>query len=356
MSNSINIKNLVFNLDTDEKPTTEITKLFDSINLNVKNEQFNINTTIDNSNTTDLEEKNITIESLLGLDSSFALQNSTLQKTRYKSFYIILDSNNRSDLSEGLRKFRWEYSYGNLPYRKGFVQTTQPIKNIVGMRIHPISLYHNTSVPLVDYNYTVLIEEFASQSVLCHEGRRYHFMLHYDTSIPYMNQLGNHFPAPSFLTNYYATMSGTQQFPLLWNLVPNDDGYFWFDKTILDINSFTITLGNPIKQIDFPFLSVDFFGSWLTPGNPTNIFHTVMPLYTGDKIIISGFSTSNPIVDQPIIDLINDPNGHVVTVLDSLNFTINVDSTGLSPTVRGALFNVINTSLNISIGLEIITM
>jgi hypothetical protein len=339
---SINIKDLVFPFGDDVKSENEFTKLFDSINLNAQTPSLS-------------DVQDITIDRIFNKEDIAALQSSVLQKSRYKSFYITLDSNNRSELSEGLRKFIWEYSYGNLPYRKGFVQTTQKIKNIVGMRIHPISIYHNSSVPLFNYNFTILIEEFASQSVLCHEDRRYHFMLRYNNDYPYTNQYGN--PLVFLTLNYYAEdMSHINDYPLLTNLNPNDDGYFWFDKTILDINSFTITLGNPVQQIDFPFIFTTIQGFWVTYGAITNILHTSFKLNTGDIVKIENFTTTNPTADAAIINILNRNEGHVITFIDGANFTIAVDTSTLSAPPVGFTFIIRNISMNISISLEIITL
>ena len=280
----------------------------------------------------------VNITTVQGEKSLYALQKIFNPTSLYRSNYIVMDSKNRDITGSSIKKMKWLH-LNNSNFTTGTINTSgENIKDIVGLRIYPCRFSRNISnVFVYDNLYTILIEEFASQSYLLHQNRKCHFILR--------KTLG--FGS----SNVSPAVDGTE-------LKPVNDGYFWFNKVVTDFNSLTISIGNPHVLVDIPIANFS-----IPSNNFSNTSPTIITCYnqtgftTGDNVIISGFTTDDPIGDSVVINEINNIAGHAITYIDTLHFSIAVDCSGITPYSGGLnLALVKNESVNCIIPLEIISM
>jgi hypothetical protein len=306
-------------------------------NIEDKNiEDKNIDKNIEDKNI----DKNIdlNINTLFGCDNLYKLQRELNPQSLYKYNYIVLDSKNRDLVLSNSKKMKWLHMNDSL-FASGTVNTAgEPIRDIVGLRIYPCRFNRNVSnVFVYDNLYTVLIEEFNSQSYLLHQNRKCHFFLR--------RTLG--FGASSVSPS----VDGTE-------LKPINNGYYWFKEPITDFNSITISIGNPHVLIDIPVAILSLPSNRFSNTSPTVITcDNSTGFSSGDTVIISGFTTDDPVSDVAVINAINDISGHTITIVDSNKFSIAVDSTSITPYTTG--FNLVvirNESINCIIPLEIISL
>lgn len=232
--------------------------------------------------------------------------------------YVVLDTSKSSGYDFNTKKYRWNYN-GTPLVEEGVASSTGPIKNIVGMRSFPIIMKNfNTFRDL--YNiYTLTIDELVAQSFIGHERQRYHFM--YRTK---------NMPV--------AGLSDSNEFN------PHDfnRGYFWFRTPIQSISSFTISMANPVQIVDIPAGIQSAIIN--TFNNPLElVFYYPHGLLSGGIIIVSKFTTNDPVTDAAIIAAVNSSAGHVITVIDDLTISIPIDGT-LVTAPREVVVNCLDTN------------
>lgn len=288
---------------------------------------------------------NASVTTIFGTSDTKKLQLLVNPKSLYKTEYIVLDSANRDFVPTQPTIMKWRYS-SDAQYSQGVVTTVDKLRDIVGMRIQTISTRNTYRYLFSQPLYTLQIQEFAAQSFIAHDNWRFHFAFR-----------------PT-----YDTRQGTDVISSLYSVLkPLNDGYFWFEKPITEVNSFTITLSNPLTPIIMPITNVVVPSSAFSVSNPVIIdisTHPEIPVGTfsyfavGDLVRIVGFSTADPIGDAAVIAQINDVNGHLITATSGAagtSITIAVDTSSITPlTDNSNPTTIIDETVRIMIPLELI--
>ena len=271
------------------------------------------------------------IRSIFGFDKLSDLQKIFNPSAAYEKYYVLLDSKNRINDSDG-KRMKWHYSSSN-SFQTGAVTTNGRIRNIIGMRLYPIRITPNYDISQQKNSlYSLLIEEFSMQS-FSGFNRNFHFML---KKTPYFDVLSSQ-----------VTIQASE-------LTPLNNGWFWFNRPITEVNSFTLSLGNPLEPINIPVAEILLRLDRITIG-PTTVFNCDRShgFTTGDIIRITGFTTNDPITDSVVIEDVNDVAGHAITVIDLTSFSIAVDTSTVTPTTIGNIL-IANESIRVIIHIEFI--
>lgn len=221
--------------------------------------------------------------------------------------YLKFDSRARdssSDISNGLLSFNITELNQN-----------QPIENIIEMQIGTFFIPDiATPVDVPDYFFfkqvTILIEEMQGQAHFGPDGTRYHFDLRV---------------IPAGIAN---------------ELVPAaNEGKFIFTKPFRDISLMSLRFKAPFKNIVFPDDVLPFNAS---PGtSPARIITAAphgLPVASTVAIFVSDFVSGIGNVDN----IINSPDGHMVTVIDATTLEFSAaagfDFAGVLTAVPGNAF------------------
>jgi len=196
------------------------------------------------------------IQQLFSIDSIKQISKMLNPKRYYKSIYLLLDTNNASDiLSEGT-KYRWNFRPDS-QLLSGTVNGIGVTNKLVGMRIYPMKtdvvsqpervftpldfkititktgmpeLYYNDFTNL-NSNFTILVEEFQAQSYVGKEGRKFHFVLY-----PFLMN-----PEKQILFDDWTPLDPYYEFVTSGK----GNGEFWFRTPITEFSTITISMGNP---------------------------------------------------------------------------------------------------------------
>lgn len=280
-----------------------------------------------------LASKAINIASIFGIKDKYQLQRSLHPQLQYTKNYIILDSKNRVP-SNNLQQMQWLY-LSDATFQQGTVNTKGQVRDLIGIRMYPLRAAQNFGISGA-YNptYTLLIEEFKAQSFIGHQGRNFHFMLR---------------QTPNPTTPPTAPAVAQQE------LMPMNDGYFWFRKPFTTINTLTISLANPLVVINIPVAQQVLYSQYFTYGLTTVVVTPFATGYTtGDTVVLSNFTTANPVADAAVIAQMNDPAGHVITVVDANTFIIPVDTSTITPLETAQPFYITDENLRVIIPFELI--
>lgn len=276
----------------------------------------------------------VNLASIFGISDVYKLQRTLNPKSNYRHNYIVLDSVNRLPAYDQYH-MSWQY-VNDAVFQQGTVNTKGPVRDLVGMRVYPIRAVQNAEFSgIYDSNFTLLIEEFVAQSFVSHEKRNFHFMLR--------NTINPQPPGVQTTITY-------QEF------TPVNDGYFWFRKPITTINTLTISLGNPLVLIPIPLPTAFAVNSEFTNANPTMVTTTSDNGFSdGDRVIIENFTTDDPVADAVVIAAVNDPAGHIITLVDGISFTIPVDLSTITPsTDASSVSRITDESKRFIVPLELI--
>lgn len=186
------------------------------------------------------------ITKFLGSADNWEIQRAINPSAQYEYAYVLLDTANTADDLTGNNKFGWRV-INYLTSQRGFVSTTSNIRDVVAMRIFPVTMVLDTPIGESNKNYynavsnlnnmfTILIHEFQAQSYIGRDGRRFHFAL-----FPaLMNPTGGDYalrPITPAQPYYEFTTSGKA------------NGWFWFRKPITEFNTMTVSIGIPFDLI-----------------------------------------------------------------------------------------------------------
>jgi hypothetical protein len=151
-------------------------------------------------------------------------------RPKYNHHYISLDTAHRfvdgGGGSGNIKKFNWKFAHTRGLVGGFFNVTSENLGNIVAMRIYQPRIPYVASMDTNAKRVSILIEEFSSQSFIA-EGRRFHFILR-----------------PDFLTSdgTYIECSSERE----------EENVFEFATPITEVNSLTLSFGNPYTTIEFP--------------------------------------------------------------------------------------------------------
>jgi len=196
------------------------------------------------------------IESFYNTSDLHYIQRILNPKTQYKYVHLLLDTaNSASVLSEGTR-FAWNFTHNAL-LNSGTVNAIGATQDLIAMRIYPVKtdivtspertftegiypiivsgydqspFYYNDFANL-NNNFTILIEEFASQAFVGRDGRKFHFVL---------------FPVlmnPSSKVKYGQWTPTDPYFEFVTSGKGN--GQFVFKTPITTFSTITISMANP---------------------------------------------------------------------------------------------------------------
>lgn len=180
-----------------------------------------------------------------GLSDLHYLTRRLNPSSQYQYGYVLLDTNNAdADLSTDV-KFAWRVlNYDSTS--DGTVNVPSNTRDLVGMRIFPITMKLTTPVGEPDKtyfnniitensNYTVLIHEFQAQSYIGREGRKFHFVL-----FPYLMNPSTPKKGPAYTPGnpYIEFVTGGKA-----------NGWFWFRTPITEFSTMTVSIGNPFNLV-----------------------------------------------------------------------------------------------------------
>lgn len=266
------------------------------------------------NNFTSSSSSQVDVVSLLGSKTLQDLQKIISPDRAKKYAYIVLDTRYRVLESSGIGFFRWNF-INNEIINQGTVNAVGNIKDITAIRIFPIRLPYISSADTQYKRISMLIDEFAAQSFIAQENRRFHFMFNTKVDDRWIE------------------------------LKPDDfnDGYFKFRNPISRLDSFTVSFAAPLRTINF---DQDRSGAQITSYGTTTEFQTTSDhnLETGDTVFISNFSTSNNNTDSLIVSGINNDAGNIVTSVNSTTFTIDVNSSTIVSANGGGTVSLTNGS------------
>jgi hypothetical protein len=233
---------------------------------------------------------------------------------------LYLNSENLAIITD--TSITWNYGFNRINRE---ITANRPIKNIVGIRIYPFFIT-NSSRKL-----KVLIREFYAFAFVTQQALvRYHFDLYSALEAPIIN-------------NYL--------------LKPNNDGYFWFDGVIKRLDTITLEVYDELNHIVPTNMNITTFTAAdlisISATNPALvIFNTIHDLPNGVVLLITGFTTTDPVADAVLIDLVNNPAGVATEFVDfdRINL-IDIDLTGLVGAIvlAGIEMRVIGPSMNLQI-------
>jgi hypothetical protein len=186
------------------------------------------------------------ITKLFDVSDKYKLQRMINPKAQYKYAYVLLDTNNAAPELSSDTVFGWNV-VNFISQQSGTVSTVNNIRDLVGMRIFPVTMqlitpvgetgktYVNNIVN-INNNFTILIHEFQAQSFVGREGRKFHFSLFPALMNPttIFNPKLNATPIDPY---YEFTTSG------------KGNGWFWFRTPITEFSTMTISIGNPFDLV-----------------------------------------------------------------------------------------------------------
>jgi hypothetical protein len=248
----------------------------------------------------------VNVAQIMGKSDPYDVQNMINPTALRHRTYIQFDSRHRSLDTDGTKELTWNH-VNNVTRTQGSINTVGVIRDILGMRLSPFKIPYVANADNELTRLTMLIDEFSAQSVVAQEDRKYHFSL--DTQV----------------NGQWIMVSPEDQ----------SDGYFWFNNPITQLDTLTISFGSPLQPVIF---DLDRSTSHITYSNPA-IITTTDPhnLQSGNSIIISDFTTTNPTRDSTLITQVNDQSGNLVTVIDDNQFSIPIDLTSLNNTIQGTI-------------------
>lgn len=295
----------------------------------------------------------VNIAQIFGISDKYKLQRIFNPEALYERNYIELDTSIANVTQIALPSFdlfrqdatptvyNWEYME-NATQTFGVVNTTAKIKDVVGIRMYPLKFAATRGYIDIFNTYNILISEFSAQSFISHQGRKFHF-----TVTPTLMRAG---------LNMYVEYSPYE----------HNKGYIWFRLPYTTLKSFTITLarGNNIVSLPTSVLSgavINYpFGGFPTCYTNPGIIWTFSThnAVTGQTMVISGFTTADPVADATVIAQVNTPAGWPITVLDDTHFSIPVDLTviPIGNQLTEAVVFLNNKDIRTVIPLEIISL
>jgi hypothetical protein len=270
----------------------------------------------------------VSISNFLGASNVENLISRISPSASIKQEYITLDTRYRSLDNDGTLFYKWNAVYDNSDIQGGF-NINQRVRDVVAIKCYPIKMPY---VSTADNDYgriTLLFQEFQSQSFVAHENTKYHFVFASDVQDRWIH-LRSH--------NY-------------------NDGVFRFATPLTQLSSLTVSLASPLQPIIFDAdrqqMTVSDYNT-----NQKTYFQSTSPhnLETGDLVYISGFNTTNPSSDAPIIGQINNQYGNKITFVDSTTYYVDVNSTSIYEQGAGTINATNGSNIITGIGSSFITL
>lgn len=203
-------------------------------------------------NTTVGFSERVNVSSFYGMENKYELRRAINPSANHKEEFLLFDSNFKDPSRSDGVTFSWNVVNTQVK-QTGTISTVASLRNIVGMRLYPFTMTVTTPIQssektmislnvLANYNYTIFIEEFKSQAIYGRNGRHYHFV-----TFPYILN-------PAYLQNTDEPI--TCDCPYVEFVTSGKgNGWFWFQKPIIEFSTITINFGNPWDLISIPTTS-----------------------------------------------------------------------------------------------------
>ena len=217
------------------------------------------------------------------------------------STYLLLDSRHRKiEGSPGspFSKYKWEYT-PTIYTKEGTTNSISQIQDILYIQIKSFHVPRNRSTGNAYKKISMLVEELSAHAVIGHENRRYNWM-------------------------FNATPDGNR---VLLSPPGVDEGKFRFSTPVTKLDQLTVTFGAPLTEIEF---DADRYEVDIVPVGPTVthiVFKNPHMVSSGEVVLITGFTTSTPLVDFGKMEAVNDNDGHTATLVDPKTLSITLDLT-----------------------------
>ena len=191
----------------------------------------------------------VNITSVYGIENKNDLRRDINPSANYKEAFLLFDSDFKDPSRSTGSTFAWNVSNVQVQ-QTGTIPTVASLRNIVGMRLYPFTM---TLIPPIqsrdkvilspnvmgNYNYSIYIEEFKSQAIYGRGGRNYHFITFpYILNVGYFDKLDEPVTPPNPYVEFVTSGKG--------------NGWFWFQKPIVEFSTITINFGNPWDLITIP--------------------------------------------------------------------------------------------------------
>jgi hypothetical protein len=243
---------------------------------------------------------------------AFGLLRTVNPDSLVRDAYIYVDSRYRENAEYGksFQTIQWTLMFdpSTLP---GVVNTVAPIRDIIQIEMWDFVMPYIEAGDTANRRITVLINEFNTQSFVCHENRQFHFV--FRTSI-----LGNRIRLDSI-----GRTSRAQ---------------FNYGLPLTKWDHINLTFAAPLLPITF-----DSDRMFLTPtfgANPA-LFTTVGAidhnLISNDIIMFETFVTSDDTANAALIAQITRPEGWACTVMTASQFTCPFSLVGVLPPAAGSI-------------------
>lgn len=258
-------------------------------------EQLGSLDTVDTVNVVSAVTRVGNLTSFLGKSDEASIQRMLNPQASIRKNYIILDTRYKSASSNGQTTFSWNF-LNNSTNVVGGVNSIGGVKSVTAIQCPSIRIPYKESVFISSYKrVTMLINELSGQSYIGQEGARFHFMFKAEID-------GNMIeltPVPSY----------------------NNEGVFKFTKPITQLDTITISFGNPLQPIIFDADTLLMAVQYTNPvGFVATVPHT---LQTGDQVYVTAFTTNDPTADSAAIATINRSAGYNIVVTDDYSFQID---------------------------------
>lgn len=213
-----------------------------------------------NEELTTLIAHELDINMVFSMRDLHSIQRLIAPKVQHRSVFVLLDTSNADPELSTSTKFGWNFTDSPL-LTTGTINGIGGTGNLVGMRLFPINttLVSQPSASFVaspfpqlvaaigqspiytndflntNNNFTILIDEFSSQSYVGRDGRKFHF-----SQFPFLLAATTVVNLGSYprLTPYYEFVS-----------ISKGDGWFWFRTPIVDFSTLTISMATPFTVL-----------------------------------------------------------------------------------------------------------
>ncbi len=207
---------------------------------------------------------------------------------------IVLDTKYRKLESGGNDFYSWDVVEG-LTRTQGSSNVTSKIRDVISLRIMKTRVPFTASAQNDLGRMSILIDEFSAQSFVAQENRKFHFI---------------------------GELTATGDFYEV-NFDQFNEGVFNFNKPVTTFSTMSLYYGSPIEPISF---DDDRTTCLLQPdtvytATPTIVTQIPHKINTGNRVYLSGFTTSNPTADAYLIQALNNKY-YAVTKVDDVTLQI----------------------------------
>ncbi len=183
------------------------------------------------------------VKSLYNIVDTHLFQRIFVPRAQYKYVYVLLDTSNALNVNGDGTIFQWNF-VTNANIQPGVVNAIGKVRDLVAVRCYPVKANYDltTGLPPGHYNnfvnlnnnFTILIQEFAPQSYIGRDGRRFHFALFPVLMNPLYAGAVVYSPTDPYY-EYVTTGKG--------------NGWFYFRTPIVSFSTLTVSMADPFGLI-----------------------------------------------------------------------------------------------------------